>query len=698
MHEQDKSKELLLVELRELRRQVAELEGREARFNRIEEELRESETRLRQIIDLVPHQIFVKDPEGRWLLANKATADAYGKNASALIGKHYTEIHPDKAEAEKMLRENMEVITTGETKFIPEEIFTDARGRRRYLQTTKVPFRGPGDKVTAVLGIAIDITESKQAEEVRREREEQFRTVVQSSPNPILILQEGCFVFVNNAAVRMYGAASPEELLGGSVLDRIHPDYRDLVLDRIESSCKEGKPLRLMEQKHLRLDGKIIDVEVISSPIRYRKSECAMVFVRDVSEQKRMEDALRRNSLYTRSLIEATLDPLMTINREGKITDANRAAEQVTGFSRKHLIGSDFSDHFTEPQKAKEGCRKAIKRGFVRDYPLTIRHASGLLTDVIYNAAVYTNEAGELQGVLASARDITERKRAEAALRESRAYLAATVESIPFEFWVIGLDGHYTMQNRICKELYGDIIGKNPEDISPNEVVLSIWEKNITRALSGEMVKAEVKYFIGDDEKYYVCVTAPIHDADRILGIVGINIDITDRKLLEIALKEANEELETQVEERTIELSAKNSRLEEFNSALKVLLAQREVDKKDLEESILANVKKSILPFLRELKKTRLDDKQKTYLDVVESNLNDIVSPFLNLFSSKFTNLTPMEIKVAKLIREGKTSKEIAQLLGVAEQTILTHRNNLRAKLGLRNARVNLHSHLLNLK
>ena len=128
---------------------------------------------------------------------------------------------------------------------------------------------------------------------------------------------------------------------------------------------------------------------------------------------------LELSSLYARNLIEASLDPLVTISVEGKITDVNRATELATGCSRKQLIGSDFSDYFTEPEKAKIGYKRVFTEGFVRDYPLAIRHISGKITDVLYNATVYTDEAGEVQGVFAAARDITELKKAEEQAQES---------------------------------------------------------------------------------------------------------------------------------------------------------------------------------------------------------------------------------------------------------------------------------------
>jgi PAS domain S-box-containing protein len=148
----------------------------------------------------------------------------------------------------------------------------------------------------------------------------------------------------------------------------------------------------------------------------------------DITEQKRAQQALHSTSLYVRGLLEASLDPLVTISPEGKITDVNKATETVTGVQRERLIGSDFSDYFTEPQKAKEGYEKVMTEGMVRDYPLTIRHTSGYTTDVLYNATVYRNEAGQVQGVFAAARDITEKKAAEAELEKYRLHLEDLVK------------------------------------------------------------------------------------------------------------------------------------------------------------------------------------------------------------------------------------------------------------------------------
>ena len=141
-------------------------------------------------------------------------------------------------------------------------------------------------------------------------------------------------------------------------------------------------------------------------------------------ELETSEEALRAALFYSRNLIETSLDALITISIEGKITDANAATEKITGMSRENLIGSDFSDYFTEPEMARAGYLKAFEQRQVIDYPLAVRHTSGAITEVLYNASVYRNEQGKVIGVFAAARDITERKEIEAGLEKTRQELA----------------------------------------------------------------------------------------------------------------------------------------------------------------------------------------------------------------------------------------------------------------------------------
>lgn len=162
--------------------------------------------------------------------------------------------------------------------------------------------------------------------------------------------------------------------------------------------------------------------------------------------------------------------------------------------------------------------------------------------------------------------------------------------------------------------------------------------------------------------------------------------DMTERNRTATALKNRETELETSVR-----------RLEELNAALKSLLKHRDQDKREMEERFLSNVKELVLPYIQKLKETELIGLQETFVEIAESNLNDIMSPFLQKITSRYRNFTPKEIQVASLIKEGKRTKEIAQILGISKSAIDLHRNSIRNKLGLINKKTNLRSYLMSL-
>ena len=281
------------------------------------------------------------------------------------------------------------------------------------------------------------------------------------------------------------------------------------------------------------------------------------------------------------------------------------------------------------------------------------------------------------------------------------------LELLPDAALVIDLQGKVIAWNHAMEEMTGisktDMLGKGdyvyatPFYGEPRPILADLVIKNSEEHIGlYDVIERQDKLLIGEFSlprnrdgrgARFWARASPLYDKNRdLIGAVELIRDITELKQVKSVLLK-----------READLEEKASQLKEINTALKVLLKRREEDKKEIEESLLSNVKESILPFLEKLKKTRLDEKQRTYLEIVESQLREIVSPLLKRLSSRFTGLTPMEIKVAKLITEGRTSKEIAEILGVAEQTVLTHRNNLRAKLGLRNEKANLRSHLMSL-
>ena len=252
------------------------------------------------------------------------------------------------------------------------------------------------------------------------------RSLIEASLDPLVTISPDGRVTDVNQATELVTGVVRERLIGNRFSDYFtEPEKAEEGYHKVLS---EG-PVQHYPLTIRHISGRTTDVHYSATVYRNEAGQVQGVFAaaRDVTEHNRMAEELRIAALYARSLLEASLDPLVTISPEGKITDVNQATELVTGVAREELIATSFSDYFTESRKANEGYHKVLSEGLVRDYPLTIRHVSGRTTDVLYNAVVYRNEAGRVQGVFAAARDVTERKRAEAELARYRDHLEELV-------------------------------------------------------------------------------------------------------------------------------------------------------------------------------------------------------------------------------------------------------------------------------
>src|SRR5207248_2718309 len=200
----------------------------------------------------------------------------------------------------------------------------------------------------------------------------------------------------NRGAEKTYGYAAAEAV--GRDLSFLTPPTEKQHIEEALSRVQRGQHADRLDTRRLRKDGELIDVALTVSPIQEPGGKIVGIssVARDVTERKRSEEALRQANAYNRSLLEASLDPLVTIAPDGKITDVNHAAEVVTGVARGELIGTDFSDYFTDPEKARAGYMQVFREGWVQDYELQVRHGEGHTTPVVYNASVYRDEAGSV--------------------------------------------------------------------------------------------------------------------------------------------------------------------------------------------------------------------------------------------------------------------------------------------------------------
>jgi PAS domain S-box-containing protein len=292
--------------------------------------------------------------------------------------------------------------------------------------------------------------ELHKANELLHESEKRYRTLAENSPDVIARFdRQKRYIYANPASEETYGWSLKEII--GKTHDELRIDSEEVKIWEMhhEEVLTKGKN-KMMDFHHTSpqgkkyyfntlivpefVDGQVTSVLAISRDItNIMETETKLKETLDNLENlvkertaeleeaynllKESEEGLRLSNIYNRSLVEASLDPLVTIGRDGKITDVNTSTELVTGYSRGELIGTDFTDYFTEPEKAKKGYQEVFNEGLVSDYALEIRHRNGRITPVLYNASVYKDESGEVIGVFAAARDITERKKAEETLK-----------------------------------------------------------------------------------------------------------------------------------------------------------------------------------------------------------------------------------------------------------------------------------------
>jgi PAS domain S-box-containing protein len=251
-------------------------------------------------------------------------------------------------------------------------------------------------------------------------------------------------------------------------------------------------------------------------------------------------------------------------------------------------------------------------------------------------------------------------------------------------------DGYFTYVNKSMAKAFGyskeEMIGMHLMGLLPKDILRKGFQQNFDELRNkGELILERTwitkdgKNMIGD-----VRAIAFYDSEGRFMGSRGVFRDTTERKKTEKALRKRDDEL-----------ALKNKTLGELNAALHVLLKKREDDKTELEKKVALNIRSLIMPYLDALRNSRLDLRQQLFVDILESNLNDIISPFLYILSSMQLRFTPTEVKVCNLIKQGKTTKEIAGLMSLSPKTIETHRKKIREKIGIKNKKENLATHLM---
>jgi len=424
----------------------------------------------------------------------------------------------------------------------------------------------------------------------------------------------------------------------------------------------------------------------------------------DITEHKRVQEALRVSKERYQNIIDNAVEGIFQSTPDGRLLNVNPAQARIFGYDSPQEMIDTFADiaqgHYVYPDDRRKFLEACNSQGFIRGFEAEFYTKTKEKIWVSLNARAVRNRRGDVLFYEGFAEDITKRKRMEQALQESERRLAEIIDFLPDATFVVDTSGKILVWNRAMEDMSGikaeDIIGKE-DDIGflsrpmlvdllsqPDDVLegqYDVFERE------SDSVTAEKYLTLKGERRAFLAKASNLYDSrGNVTGAIESIRDITRQKRADAELRR-----------RENELQIKTRSLEEVNVALKFLLAQRERDKEELGSSILANIQKMIVPYVDKLKKSPLGPKESAYVKILELSLKDITSPFADKLSAVFLNLTSKEAEVARLVKEGKSTKEIADLLNSTVRAIEFHRDNIRKKLGLNKCDRNLRSYLLSL-
>lgn len=484
----------------------------------------------------------------------------------------------------------------------------------------------------------------------------------------------------------------PEELVGKHIQDLklLHPECLDKAMtDTLQ--VFSGKKIASSIYEFITKDGVRKFGEVRGVPLMRNGNAVAVVAVaRDITRRIEMEKTLRESEEKYDIHFSLANDVIYAIDEGLKITSISPSIGRILGYRPEELVGKPIRDlkmlHQDDIEKALSEIRQVLSGGKINCsvYQFVAKDGSRVFGEV---SGVPLVRDGKAVSVISVARDITERIEMEKSLRESEERFRTIFESARDCIYIKNLDLKYVFVNPFMEKLFRltsqDILAHGDKDLFRIRRGANIRQSDL-RVIGGEVVEEECTRTVGGTSRTFHVIKVPMRDsAGTVTGLCGIARDITERKRTEEELL---------VKER--ELASQARYLEDMNIALKVLLDSREKEKKQEQEGIVLKARKIIYPYLEKMEAVCPDGEARVYLGIIRANLEELLLSCTDGISLQYLTFTPTEVRIADLIKQGKTSKEIASLLRITPFAVSFHRGNIRKKCGLLNSKKNLMVHL----
>src|SRR5829696_4811320 len=382
------------------------------------------------------------------------------------------------------------------------------------------------------------LVERHRMEKALKESEERYRRLVELSPDAIVVHQEGKFTYLNPAALDLWGATTPNDLIGKSVLQVVHPDYRHHVTERVDYIQRFQKPTPLVEQKCLRLDGSEIDVEVTGLPFTLN-GKCAVLSVfRDVTEKKQARAALRKAEKRLRTVVGSASLILFATDKNGVFTLSEGEGLKSLSLESGALVGQSVFEVYADTPQVGENVRRALKG---ESFTAAV-NIGELVFDVRYSPL--TDERDNVLGVIGVAIDITDSRRAEASIRESEERYRELFENANDIIYTHDLQGNFTSLNRSGERITGysreEAALMNVADVIAPEYLSLAREMIAHKASENLSTVYEIDIISKHGRRVRLEVSTRLIFSDgKPVGVQGIARDFTERKHSEEVLRES---------------------------------------------------------------------------------------------------------------------------------------------------------------
>jgi PAS domain S-box-containing protein len=524
---------------------VRDITGRK----KMEEALREKQEMINAIIETSQDWIWAIDRKGMHTYSNQALEKILGYRPEEIIDRSSFDLmhEGDKEMVESILRE-CEEKQCGWSNLLLRWLHKD--GTYRFLESNAVPILNTKGDLVGFMGVDRDITERKRTEEAVRESEKKYRTVVEIIPEGIAIASKGRHVFANRGLANIFGVSATDELLGKPVMDYIHPDYRKIVGERIEQQIKRGESAPLMEEKMLRADGTVIYTEVIAAPLEYEGEQAILAVIRDITERKRTEEAVRESEERFRLAFENADIGVCLVDLEGNLTRVNNKMCEIFGYTKEELERMTVNDiAYPEdvnlsPEFIQKTLRGEIDRGmFEKRY----FHKKGHVVTCQLSSALVRDASDTPLYFISHLYNITEHKQAEELLQKERETSLSILDNAPYGVALIDKGSQYIYINPQFTAITGytlpdiptgkDWLQKAFPEPKYREKMIQVWKEDRSR---GNIINRECSITCKDGTIREIETRSTFLRDGRAITVL---LDITEQKRSKERMESLQEQL-----------------------------------------------------------------------------------------------------------------------------------------------------------